>query len=145
MKILIYYSFTILLMILLVYCKSDNPTFSKTDMLTSKNWMVYQGEITLNGVTTKRTLENMTECEKDNYTKFEKSGTFKINYGTLKCDTDNDYTDGKWNFISNETQMAFQPPGTALYDTLDIVELTTKSFTTKYKNSDGSILVSYSR
>jgi hypothetical protein len=111
-------------------CKKDNdPTLSKTDLLTSQAWKL----------TNIRLLDIESaprDCAKDDAYTFQVDKTMVHDEGATKCNsTDTQTINGTWRFNSDETVLTLIA-GTDINATFpleqQLLELTTSSLKVKY-------------
>ena len=107
--------FVIAISIVVSSCKKDGSTKSKKDILTSHQWKYFSYKE--NGV-----LIPLENCEKDDFLRFEVSGTYTYNPGIDKCSTSDVIENGTWS-ISSDAKTLFVSRGS-----LEILELTDSKF-----------------
>ncbi len=81
------------------------PSQTNTELITEKNFVVTDYLLTVDG-TTDETFADFDDCDKDDFTRFEKNGTAVDNEGATKCDPSDPQTvTYAWLFASNETKL----------------------------------------
>jgi hypothetical protein len=83
--------------------KDDEPTMSKTELLTSHGWIASKAEISYDGKTYDITSSWFEECSTDNTITFSKTGGYSEDSGTDTCNGDEFEATGTWSWKSNET------------------------------------------
>lgn len=110
------------------------PTPTKTEMLTDKNWKLTGETMSGNGVTMD-TFGQMPACEKDDITKFTKDMKVTFDEGATKCSSSAPQsTTGTWEFTSNETKLKLTESGFS--QEFDIVELSASKTVIKATEHD---------
>lgn len=117
-------------------CKDDDETtvsLSNTDLLTEKNFVETNYLLTVDGVT-EETFADLDDCDKDDFTRFEKTGVVTFDEGATKCDSLAPQTQTySWKFLSDETQIELSF-AVGFAEVFDI--LTNDGTTLKIRNTD---------
>ena len=95
----------------LLGCKKDKetPAPSKTELLTSKDWVISAQTVSPglpnpNGGTITDLYAQLAPCDKDDFIRFDTPGAFKEDEGAAKCNSSSTQTrTGTWVFGNNET------------------------------------------
>lgn len=120
------------------------PVKTKTDFLTTGKWQMtelYDLYITATDTQKMDYFEDIEECNHDNTIAFAKDGTYKIDLGTIQCDsTEGDWTigGGSWMFIDADTRIVLKAERSNFGDTMN-VEITESmlNFATIYYDDVG--------
>lgn len=119
----------IVFLIALLSCKDDEPTLSKTDLLTSKSWK-------LEFIRLLDIESAPKDCAKDNIYIFNLDKTSIEDEGPSKCDPDNSQIKkGIWDLTQNETILRLTSninSSTPFSVDEQILELTTTNLKVKY-------------
>lgn len=102
------------LSLVLVACKKDEDSPSKSDLLTNgstKTWVI--DKIFINGVDI---TDQQESCTNDDNLVFRSDFTYEVNEGETKCDTsDTQVIDsGVWALIDNDTKIVVSDTATVL-------------------------------
>jgi hypothetical protein len=123
-------------------CEKDDEKPSKTAMLTAKTWK-------MTGFTVDPTVDlfdtgveitniyNQQPCFHDDTRKFDKSGTFTADEGTVKC-YDVQTETGSWVFNPEETVITISADGESV--SAQIIELSSTKLKVRYTLNLGIIL-----
>jgi len=106
--------------------KDDDPSPSRTELLTAKSWVTTSSEIEYNGQRFPFTL--VEDCDKDDVTTFTKDGKYTVNVGTKLCDNEKNYG-GVWQFKDNDTILQLKEDGETEFDDNAISVLTDTKLT----------------
>jgi len=83
----------------------DNDALSGYERIADKNFRLTAAEVRANGII----LANRSivfDCERDNVTRYERSGTATTRYGVLKCDPNEPNEEFYfWTLISNDAKL----------------------------------------
>lgn len=120
--------------------KQNDPTPSKTEILTYKSWvfsaMKFSPAIQIDSfpIPISDIYPFMQECATDNFLTFKSDYSFISDEGALKCDTAlPQTTSGTWHFNPDETQITFSSfNGLEGEVTFDMVELSRDKFSYRY-------------
>ena len=83
----------------------DNVVLSGYDRIVDKNFRITDAEVRANGIIL-ADRSTVFECERDNITRYESSGTAYTQYGVLKCDSSEPNEEFYfWSLISNDTKL----------------------------------------
>ena len=107
----IYYLILGSIAVFAVSCKKDSSSSqSNTDKLCGKNWKVVAYtinpgiQLAPGGPLITDYYSTFQSCEKDNFSTYNKNGTYVDDEGATKCDpADPQTTPGTWYFSNNET------------------------------------------
>jgi len=78
---------------------------TNTEKITEKNFYFSDLDYSIDG-TTAFSYSDLDDCEKDDFTRFEKDGTALDDEGVTKCDAADPQTDPfTWLFLANETEL----------------------------------------
>jgi hypothetical protein len=90
--------------------KDDDPSQTKTEMITGKNfflkvWTIDPG-FTYQGNVITDLFFTIPECSRDDFFVFNADGSITFNEGEVKCDEGAPQTaTGSWSFLDNETKL----------------------------------------
>jgi Lipocalin-like domain len=113
-KFNVLFSLALLVMGLVVSsCNDDDEPQSKTDLLTSKDWIQTSAVLRLPaGVEVDVTAEKISDCRKDNWLTFAKDGTCKDDIGAVPCyPSEENNNIGTWSWKENETVLSISLEG----------------------------------
>jgi hypothetical protein len=112
-------------------CKKKDQEPAKTELLQKGKWKLTQANF--NGIF--NLMENMKDCQKDNFYFFNADKTIKVDEGTTKCNSSSEqtYTDGNWSLVNNEAQISISGAALGFGGTLtgDIVTLNSSTLQIK--------------
>lgn len=115
---------------LLGSCKKDKDP-SKTELLQKGKWKLSQANF--NGFV--NLMDNMKDCQKDNFYLFNADKTITVDEGASKCNSSSEqtYTDGNWSLVNNEAQISISGATLGFGGTLtgDIVTLNSSTLQIK--------------
>tara|TARA_B110000046_G_scaffold15690_3_gene15077 strand:- start:10328 stop:10804 length:477 start_codon:yes stop_codon:yes gene_type:complete len=120
----------------------DNDALSGYEKIVDKNWRLTGAEVRANGIIlANRSL--VFDCERDNVTRYESSGTATTRYGVLKCDpTEPNEEFYFWTLISNDAKLIldYGGPNVQVYNNIvnDGRNLVLERFTIEDVDNDGT-------
>lgn len=128
--------------------KTDDATptpSAKAGLLTNKNWTLsaltaQKGSISTNA------YNELDECDKDDYLRFNDNHTAEANDGLLKCDSSDPQSEtGTWELVSNESKLLLTTPllGTGAAVIPDIVELSSTHMVLRATVIENSVTTTY--
>src|SRR5262252_836322 len=95
--------------VLISSCKksNNNPTKSKTQLLTQGAWYLTKYEQKTNNGNWIDNYITIPNCGRDNFTTFQTNGTQIVDEGATKCSAGDPQTNSAtWAFTDNETRIA---------------------------------------
>jgi uncharacterized lipoprotein YehR (DUF1307 family) len=112
-----YFSLFLALVALFVVssCSDDDSDASRTDLLTSKSWVVTKYEVEVSGQSIDLT-EDYMDCEGDNVITFSKDGKYNQTAGTNTCNGDEESETGTWALKNSDKTIVLTVDG-------DVVEI----------------------
>ncbi|MEQ9405833.1 MAG: hypothetical protein RIM99_19735 [Cyclobacteriaceae bacterium] len=118
--------YTLVWVLVMVACKSNDPIASRTDLITAHAWIGVSYTSTT-GLQT--TIIPIPACVQDNEFTFSPDGILTLDIGELKCSADEPQTiTDEWEFRSDNTELIIIIDGQE--QNLMIVELTESSLKT---------------
>ncbi|HTN16791.1 MAG TPA: lipocalin family protein [Chitinophagaceae bacterium] len=112
-------------------CKKKDKDPSKTELLQKGKWKLSQANF--NGFV--NLMDNMKDCQKDNFYFFNADKTMTVDEGATKCNSSSEqtYTDGYWNLVNNDAQISINGSALGFGGTLtgDIVTLSSSTLQIK--------------
>ncbi|MBL7712704.1 MAG: lipocalin family protein [Chitinophagaceae bacterium] len=103
-------------------CKKDKDP-SRTELLQKGKWKLSQANF--NGLV--NLMDNMKDCQKDNFYTFNTDKTITVDEGAAKCSSsaEQTYKDGNWSLVNGDAQISISGNALGFGGTLtgDIVTL----------------------
>jgi hypothetical protein len=122
----------VLISLVAVACKDDDPAPTKTQILASITWRLTGGEVDGDEV-------KVEDCYEDDEINFEEDGTLTWAYGSFRCyDGEPSVLAGTWEFKRNETEFVIEGVTATEFE---LIELTTDVFRIQRKEEPLATLI----